>query len=151
MIKAKLNKWKSHFRLKKWPKNNKFYLQPTIHKEGNQDRPVNCLTANILKHVDYQIQLIDKEISSYVEGAQDFLKKLEKAKDTHEDSALVTSDIKPISVTTPTCPSLNCNRIRESTPSNTLLLRDILWNLAGASKTTQTFQGSFCSLWLSHC
>lgn len=78
------------------PKTTKFYLKPSIHKEDNQDRPVNCLTANILKYVDYQIQLIDKEISSYVEDTQDFLKKLQKAKDTHEDSALVTSDIKPL-------------------------------------------------------
>ena len=80
------------------PKTPKFYLQPKIHKKGNPGRPivssVNCHTENISKYVDNHLQPIVKTIPLYLKETQDFLKKLEKAKDITQESLLVTLDVK---------------------------------------------------------
>ena len=82
------------------PKTPKFYLRSKIHKEGNPGRPVvssvNCQTASISKYVNYHLQPIVKEIPSYVKDTQDFLKKLEKVKDIHQESLLVTLGVKSL-------------------------------------------------------
>ena len=83
----------------------KAYLRRKIHKEGNPGQPVvssvNCHTANISKYVDYHLQPIVKEIPSYVEDTQDFLKKEEKVKDIPQESLLVILDVKSLYTNTP--------------------------------------------------
>ena len=58
------------------PKTPKFYMQPKIHNKDNPGRPVvssvNCHTASISKDVDYHLQVIAQDISSYVRDAKDF-------------------------------------------------------------------------------
>ena len=60
------------------PRTPKFYLRPTIHKIGNPGRPVvslvNCHTSNISKYVDYHLQPIVKEMSSYVKDKRFYSK-----------------------------------------------------------------------------
>ena len=76
------------------PKTQKFYPQLKIHKEANPGHPVvssvNYHTTNISNYVDYHLQTIIKEMASYAENTQDFLKKLEKVKDIPQESLLVT-------------------------------------------------------------
>ena len=55
---------------------------------------MNCRTVNILKCVNYHLQSIVKEITSYVKDTQDFLKQLEEVKDIPQESLLVTLYVK---------------------------------------------------------
>ena len=57
---------------------------------------MNCHTKNISKYVDYHLQPIVKEISSYVKDTQDFHKKLGKVKDIPQESLLITLDVKSL-------------------------------------------------------
>ena len=81
-------------------KTPKFYLWLKTHKESNPGFPlvssVNCHAANISKYVDYHLQSIFKEITSYIKDTKDFIKKSEKVKDTPEENLLVTLDIKSL-------------------------------------------------------
>ena len=58
------------------PKSPKFYIQPKIHKKDNPGRPVVssviCHTSSIYKYVYYHLQLIVKDIPSYVETPKIF-------------------------------------------------------------------------------
>ena len=62
------------------PRTLQFYISPKIHKEGNPGRPVvssiNCPTANISKFVDYHLQPVVKQITSYVKDTNDFINKI---------------------------------------------------------------------------
>ena len=55
-----------------------FYTRPKIHKTGNPGRPVlnsvNCHTNTISKYVDFHLQPIVKNISSYVRDTTNFFK-----------------------------------------------------------------------------
>ena len=62
---------------------------------------MNCHAANISKYVDYHLQSIFKEITSYIKDTKDFIKKSEKVKDTPEENLLVTLDIKSLYVNIP--------------------------------------------------
>ena len=58
------------------PKTPRFYTKPKIHKEKISGRPfissVKCNNFKILEYVDYHLQTIVREISSYIKGATDF-------------------------------------------------------------------------------
>ena len=78
-----------------------FYISPKIHKEGNPGHPVvssiNCHTANISKYVDYHLQLIVKQIPSYVkEDTNDFINKINAVKSVPKNSYLVTMDVRSL-------------------------------------------------------
>ena len=65
----------------------RFKKQKLIDGKVAEGLSRNCHTTNISKYV---------QISSYVKGIQDFLKKLEKKKDIPEESIPVTLDIKSL-------------------------------------------------------
>ena len=64
-----------------------FKKQKLIDGKVAEGLSMNCHTTNISKYV---------QISLYVKGMQDFLKKLEKKKDIPEESIPVTLDIKSL-------------------------------------------------------
>ena len=78
----------------------KFYTRPKIHKTGNHGRSavssVNHHTSTISKYVDFHLQPIVKNISSYVRDTTDFLQKLDKVKNIPNDFLLVTLDVKSL-------------------------------------------------------
>ena len=82
------------------PKTPQFYISPKIHKEGNPGRPVvssiNCHTANISKYVDYHLQPIVKQITSYVKDTNDFINKINAVKSVSKNSYLVTMDVRSL-------------------------------------------------------
>ena len=83
----------------------KFYLRPNIHKKGNPGHEVlssvNCHTSNISKYVDYHLQDIVEEISSYVKNTKDFIQKPNQIEEILKDSLLVTLDINSLYITIP--------------------------------------------------
>ena len=82
--------WKTH-RLEQ------FYISPKIDKKWNPGRPVvsslNCHTAKISKYVDYHLQLIVKQIPSYVKDTNDFINAV---KSVSKNSYLVTMDMRSL-------------------------------------------------------
>ena len=82
------------------PRTPQFYIPPKIHKKGNLGRPVvsliNCHTANISKYVDYHLQLIVKQIPSYVKYINDFINKINTVKSVPENSYLVAMDVRSL-------------------------------------------------------
>ena len=82
------------------PKTLKFNLRPKRHNDANPGgrvvRSVNCHTENILKYIDCHFQSIVKEILSHVKDTQDFLEKLEKAKDISQESPVGTLHVKSL-------------------------------------------------------
>ena len=82
------------------PRTLKFHLRPKIHKRGKPGRPVvnsvNCRTSNISKYVEYHLQLIVKEIPSYVKDTKYLIQKLNQVEEVPEDSLLVTLDVKSL-------------------------------------------------------
>ena len=87
------------------PKKPHFYLKPKVHKEGNPERPVissiNCHTLNISDYVDYYLQPIVKEISSYVQDSTDFLRKINQIDFVPSNSYLVSLDVKSLYINIP--------------------------------------------------
>ena len=79
------------------PRIPQFYVSPKIHKEGNPGCPmvssINCHTANISKYVDYHLQPIVKQTSSYVKNTNDFVNKINAVKSVPKNSYLVTMDV----------------------------------------------------------
>ena len=61
-----------------------------MHKEGNPGYPVvssiNCHTANILEYIDYHLQPIVKEISSYVKDTN-FINKINTGRSVPQSSS----------------------------------------------------------------
>ena len=57
---------------------------------------VNCHTNTISKYVDLHLQPIVKNISFYVRGTTDFLRKLDKVKNIPNECLLVTLDVKSL-------------------------------------------------------
>ena len=82
------------------PKTTQFYISPKIYKEGNPGRPVvssiNCHTANISKYVDYHLQPIVKQISSYVKDTNNFINKINAVKIVLKNSYLATMDVRSL-------------------------------------------------------
>ena len=78
-----------------------FYLLPKIHKVGNPGRPVvssiQSHTSKISEFVDYHLQPIVQQTSSYVKDTNDFITKLETCADSIDDKTiLVTMDVKSL-------------------------------------------------------
>ena len=57
---------------------------------------MGCRNANISKFVDYHLQLIVKNIPSYVQDSNDFLNQNDTAKNIPADGLLVTMDVKSL-------------------------------------------------------
>ena len=72
------------------------YIQPNINKEGNPGRSVisylNCHMYKISEYVDFHLQPIVKQISSYAKGTTDFLRKLDTIKSVPDSPYLVSLD-----------------------------------------------------------
>ena len=66
------------------------HMSPKIHKEGNLGCPevssLNCLTTNIAKYVDYQLQIIEKQIPSNVKDSNKFIKNVNVVKSLLKNS-----------------------------------------------------------------
>ena len=79
------------------PRTPQFYISPKTHKKGKPGRPVvssiNCRTSNISKYVDYHLQLIVKQVPSYVKDTNDFINKTNAVKSVPKNSYLVTMDV----------------------------------------------------------
>ena len=86
------------------PQPPRFYISPKIHKENNPGRPVtssiNCHMSKIAKYIDYHIQLIMKEISSYVKDTNDFINKINNH-NIPKESIYVTLDVKSLYTSIP--------------------------------------------------
>ena len=82
------------------PKTPHFYLKPKIHKEDNPGRPVissiNCHTSKISEYVDYHVQPVVKEMSSYVQDTTDFLRKINQINFVPDNSHLVSLEVKSL-------------------------------------------------------
>ena len=83
------------------PNTPKLYLLPKIHKKNNPGRPVvssvGCHTEKISAFVDYHLQPMNKELSSYVQDTTDFVKKIESLPDDpREETILVTMDVRSL-------------------------------------------------------
>ena len=57
---------------------------------------MECRNTNISKFVDYHLQLIVKNIPSYVQDSNDFLNQNDTAKNIPADGLLVTMDVKSL-------------------------------------------------------
>ena len=57
---------------------------------------MGCCNTNISKFVDYHLQLIVKNIPSYVQDSNDFLNQNDTAKNIPADGLLVTMDVKSL-------------------------------------------------------
>ena len=57
---------------------------------------MGCRNTNISKFVDYHLQLIVKNIPSYVQDSNDFLNQNDTAKNIPADGLLVTMDVKSL-------------------------------------------------------
>ena len=72
-------------------------MLPKIHKINNPGRPIVCPigyhSTNISKFVDYHLQPIVKNIPSYVQDSNDFLNKIDTAKNIPANCLLVTMDV----------------------------------------------------------
>ena len=83
----------------------KFHMLPKIYKINNPGRPVvssiGCHSTNISKFVDYHLQPIVKNIPSYVQDSNDFLNKIDTAKNIPADCLLVTMDVKSLYTNSP--------------------------------------------------
>ena len=87
------------------PRAARFYTKPKIYKEGIPGRPaissVNYYSSKISEYVDYHLQQIVREISSYVKGTSDFLCKLKTITEVLENSFLATLDLKSLYTSKP--------------------------------------------------
>ena len=76
-----------------------------IHKEGIIGRPVissvNCYSAKISEYVDYHLQPVVREISSYIKNKNDFLCKIKPITGVPENSYFVTLDVKSLYTSIP--------------------------------------------------
>ena len=84
----------------KSPRTPHFYIQPKIHKERNPGRPIvsslNCHTSKISEYVDFHLQPIVKQISSYVKDFTDFLGELDAMKSVSDNTYMVSLDVKSL-------------------------------------------------------
>ena len=62
------------------PRTPRFYIFPKIHKSENPGRSVvtsaNFHTPNISKYIEYHLQPVVKQISSYVKDTNGFINKI---------------------------------------------------------------------------
>ena len=76
-----------------------------IHKEGIIGRPVissvNCYSAKISEYVDYHLQPIVREISSYIKNKSDFFCKIKPITEVPENFYFVTLDVKSLYTSIP--------------------------------------------------
>ena len=58
-----------------------FYIAPKIHKRNNPGRPVinsiNCYTSEISRFIDLHLQLLMREIPSFIKDTNDFINKID--------------------------------------------------------------------------
>ena len=86
------------------PKTPKLYTTPKIYKENNPGRSVinsiNCDTSKILCIADQHLQLLVKEIPSYIKNTNNFANKINNFK-VPENSFLVTMDVRALYINIP--------------------------------------------------
>ena len=84
---------------------------------------INCPTANISKYVDYHLQPIVEQITSYVKDTNDFINKINAVKSVPKNSYLVTMDVRSLYTNIPNAegisavnrPFNNCSKKTTST------------------------------------
>ena len=58
-----------------------FYISHKIHKRNNPGRPVinsiNCYTSEISRFIDHHLQLLMREIPSFIKDTNDFINKID--------------------------------------------------------------------------
>ena len=74
-----------------------FYISPEIHKRNNPGRPainsINCYTSEISRFIDHHLQLLMREIPSFIKDTNDFINKIDHFT-VPPDSFFVTMDVK---------------------------------------------------------
>ena len=113
------------------PETPKFCTRPKIHKTGNPGHPVvssvNCHTNTISKYVDFHLQPVVKNISSYVRDTTDSLQKLDKVKIVPNDCLLVTLDMKSVYTNIPNNEGIKAVReAYDNHPSKTVATKVII-------------------------
>ena len=113
----------------------KFHMLPKIHKINNLGRPVvssiGCHSTNISKFVDYHLQPIVKNIPSCVQDSNDFLNKIDTAKNIPADCLLVTMDVKSLYTKIPDSEGISAVKAAyESYPEKSVTKKVIITFLA---------------------
>ena len=115
------------------PKTRKFCITPKIHKENNPGRPVinsiNCHASEIPRFVDHYLQPVVKEIPSYIEDTNDFVKKI-KNLTVPKDSILVTMDVESLCTSIPNHEGIAAVKKRYYKCTNKAILTKIITLLA---------------------
>ena len=87
------------------PRTPRFYITPKLHKPRNPGRPfvrsVNCHTTNISKYIDYHLQLVAKQLPSYIKDTNYFINKINYIGNISPNSYLVTMDVKWLYISIP--------------------------------------------------
>ena len=110
-------------------------MLPKIHKISNPGRPVvssiGCHSTNIPKVGDYHLQLIVKNITSYVQDSNDFLNKIDTAENIPSNCLLVNMDIKSLYTNIPNPEGISAVKAAyESYPEKAVATKVIITFLA---------------------
>ena len=112
----------------------RFYLLPKIHKTNCPGRPVisgcNTPTEKISAFADHQLKPLVPQMSSYVKGTNDFLKKLKDMDEFPEGAILVTIDVVGLYPHIPHNEGLEAIRKILNTRTNQAIPTDDIVNLA---------------------
>ena len=96
------------------PETPKFYTRMKIHKTGIRGRPVvssiNFHSNLISNNVEFHLQQIGKNVPSYVRDTTDFLQKLDKIKNTPNNTLLVTFDVKSLYTNIPNAEGIKAGK-----------------------------------------
>ena len=102
-----------------------FYISPKTDKEGNSGCPVissiNCHTANISKYVDCHLQIIMKQIPSYVKDTNNFINKINTVKSVPKNSYLATMDVRSLYTNIPNVEGISAVKEHTTTTQRKLL------------------------------
>ena len=89
-------------------------MLPKIHKIDNPGRlvvsSIGCHNTNISKFVDYHLQPIVKNMPSYMQDSNDFLNKIETAKNIASNCLLVTMDVKSLYTNIPNSEGISTSK-----------------------------------------
>ena len=80
---------------------------------------MRCRNTNISKFVDYHLQLIVKNIPSYVQDSNDFLNQIVTAKNIPSNCLLATMDVKSLYTNIPSSEGISAVKaVYKSYPKN---------------------------------
>ena len=102
------------------PKTPRFFMLPKIHENCNPARPVassiESHTRQISNYVNHHIQLLAKNLRSYVKDTTDFINKIKNIATVPKGAYLVSMDACSLCTNVPNCEGLEA--LRESLDKN---------------------------------